>query len=88
MVVVDGSTLPISVNVNDIETYLFDRSKNKKGYNAFHLHASYDLLEHTYDDIILLKTSKTYLKASCLILLLCCINADAVIPLPEKPKYL
>ena len=53
LVAIDGSTLPISIDVNDIETYLFNCGKNKKGYNAFHLHASYDLLEHTYDDIII-----------------------------------
>ena len=53
MVAVDGSTLPISIDANDIETYSFNRGKNKKGYNAFHLHASYDLLEHTYDDVII-----------------------------------
>lgn len=53
MVAVDGSTLSILVDVNNIETYSFNRGKNKKGYNAFHLHASYDLLEQNYDDIII-----------------------------------
>lgn len=53
MIAVDGSTLSILVDVNNIETYSFNRGKNKKGYNAFHLHASYDLLEQNYDDIII-----------------------------------
>lgn len=53
LIAVDGSTLPIAIDANDIETYSFNRGKNKKGYNAFHLHASYDLLEQNYDDIII-----------------------------------
>ena len=50
---IDGSTLPVSFDINDKETYSLNHGKNEKGYNAFHLHASYDLLEHTYDDIII-----------------------------------
>ena len=53
LIAVDGSTLPISTDISDSETYSLNRGKNEKGYNAFHLHASYDLLEHTYDDIII-----------------------------------
>lgn len=51
LIVVDGSILPISIDINDKETYLFNHSKNEKGYNACYLYVSYDLLEHTYDDI-------------------------------------
>lgn len=50
---IDGSTLPISFDINDKETYSLNHGKHEKGYNAFHLHASYDLLEHTYEDIII-----------------------------------
>lgn len=39
--------------MDDSETYSLNHGKNEKEYNAFHLHASYDLLEHTYDDIII-----------------------------------
>ena len=53
LIAVDGSTLPISIDISDSETYSLNHGKNEKGYNAFHLHASYDLLEHTYDDIII-----------------------------------
>lgn len=52
LIAVDGYTLPISTDINDNETCSMNRGKNKKGYNAFHLHASYDLLEHTYDDVV------------------------------------
>ena len=35
------------------KTHSLNHGKIEKGYNAFHIHASYDLLEHTYDDIII-----------------------------------
>ena len=51
LLAVDGSSIPISYDENDKETYI-DLSPNK-GHNRFHLNAMYDLLEHTYEDIII-----------------------------------
>ena len=48
--------------MGDRETYSLNHGKNEKGYNAFHLHASYDLLEHTYDDIIIEKEKQNIMK--------------------------
>lgn len=53
LMAVDGSSLPISLDIGDKETYSLNHGRDKKGYNAFHLHALYDLLEHTYNDIII-----------------------------------
>ena len=39
LIAVDGSTLPISIDISDSETYSLNHGKNEKGYNAFHLHA-------------------------------------------------
>lgn len=53
---IDGSSIPISHNPNDDETYIKKFNKYGevcKGYNAFHLIASYDLLDHTYDDVVI-----------------------------------
>lgn len=58
MIAIDGSTLPISIDISDSETYSLNHGKNEQGYNAFHLHSSYDLLEHTYDDIIIEREAK------------------------------
>ena len=55
---IDASTLPISYNNSDTETYSFNHGIDKKGFNAFHLNAAYDLLEHTYDDVIIEGESK------------------------------
>ena len=32
------------------KTHSLNHGKIEKGYNAFHIHASYDLLEHTYNE--------------------------------------
>ena len=53
LLAVDGSTLPISYDPDDLETYSQNLGKDRKGHNAFHLHAAYDLLKHTYEDIII-----------------------------------
>lgn len=56
LVAIDGSSLNISHNPKDLDTYLSRTNIMKeslKGYNAFHLTASYDLLEHTYVDLII-----------------------------------
>ena len=51
LLAVDGSPISISYDENDKDTYI-DLSPNK-GHNKFHLNAMYDLLEHTYEDIII-----------------------------------
>lgn len=55
LLAIDGSCLPIRYDINDIETYTYNHAthQNIKGFNAFHLTASYDLLEHTYDDLVI-----------------------------------
>lgn len=53
---IDGSSIPISHDPDDKDTYIkcITRSGSSgKGRNAFHLTASYDLIDHTYDDVII-----------------------------------
>lgn len=52
LLAVDGSTIPIRYDTEDTETYL-DRGDSQKGYNAYHLNVSYDVLEHIYEDCII-----------------------------------
>lgn len=51
LIAVDGCSTPIRTDINDKITFL--DQKNGKGYNAYHINASYDLMEHTYDDVII-----------------------------------
>ena len=51
LLAIDGSSLLISYDKNDYDTYV--PQGNQKGYNLFHINAMYDLLEHTYEDIII-----------------------------------
>lgn len=51
LLAIDGSSIPISYDKNDVDTYM--DLKTIKGHNAFHLNAVYDLIEHTYEDIII-----------------------------------
>lgn len=53
LIAIDGSTIPISFDKLDFETYCANHGTEIKGYNAFHLTAAYDLLEHTFDDVII-----------------------------------
>ena len=53
LLAVDGSELPIDNTIYDRETTLLVKSGHNKPYSAFHLNASYDLLECTYDDLII-----------------------------------
>lgn len=48
LLAVDGSTVRIRDDRNDIETY-----SEKQQFNAYHLNALFDLLEHTYHDFII-----------------------------------
>lgn len=53
LLTIDGSTLPIDNTFSDKETTLLKFNQTDKSYSAFHLNASYDLLECTYDDLII-----------------------------------
>lgn len=50
---IDGSELPIDNTAYDEETTLFRSGGNNKPYSAFHISALYDLLEYTYDDLVI-----------------------------------
>lgn len=53
LLAIDGSTLPIDNTFMDSETTMLKSNHTDKTYSAFHLNASYDLLERTYDDLII-----------------------------------
>ena len=53
LIAIDGSSIPISYDRNDTETLCPAGHEDVKGYNAFHITAAYDLLEHTYDDLVI-----------------------------------
>lgn len=53
LIAIDGSTIPISYDEDDLETYRANHGSNMKGYNAFHLTAAYDLLEHSFGDVVI-----------------------------------
>ena len=50
---IDGSVLPIDNSFMDEETILLKPNQTDKTYSAFRLNASYDLLECTYDDLLI-----------------------------------
>lgn len=52
LIAIDGSELPIDNTVFDKDTTLFGKG-DFKPYSAFHLNPSYDLLECTFDDLII-----------------------------------
>ena len=45
----DGSDVNICRNPDDEETFIHE---GNKGYNAIHINALYDLLNHTYHDVV------------------------------------
>jgi hypothetical protein len=56
LLAVDGSSIPISHDPQDLDTYMKHISKHHvsaRGHNAFHLNAVYDVLEHTYEDVVI-----------------------------------
>lgn len=53
LLAIDGSVLPIDNTIPDKETTMLKFNQSDKTYSAFHLNASYDLLECTYDDLII-----------------------------------
>ena len=57
LLAIDGSELPIDNSIYDKETRVLRTGGTNKPYSAFHINASYDLLERSYDDLIILITS-------------------------------
>lgn len=53
LLAVDGSTLPITSEIKDKKTTIQKVNNSDKPFSAFHLNTSYDILEYTYDDIVL-----------------------------------
>ncbi|MBC6013453.1 IS4/IS5 family transposase, partial [Holdemanella sp. L34] len=53
LLAVDGSVLPISSVIKDTKTTFYKANNSNKPFSAYHLNTSYDLLECTYDDIVL-----------------------------------
>lgn len=53
LLAIDGSVLPISNAIKDNRTTLYTVNNSDKAFSAYHLNTSNDLLEGTYDDIIL-----------------------------------
>ena len=53
LLAIDGSELPIDNTIFDDETTELRHGTLAKPYSAYHLNASYDLWERTYDDIII-----------------------------------
>lgn len=51
LLAIDGSSLLISYDKNDNKTFV--NQGDKKGYNLLHINAMYDLLENTYENIII-----------------------------------
>lgn len=53
LLAVDGSTLPITSEIKDNKATIQKANNSDKPFSAFHLNTSYDILEYTYDDIVL-----------------------------------
>lgn len=53
LLVVDSSTLPITSKIKDKKTTIQNANNSDKPFSAFYLNTSYDVLEYTYDDVIL-----------------------------------
>ena len=53
LLAIDGSELPIDNSIYDDDTTLLRSGGFNKPYSAFHINASYDLLECTYDDLVI-----------------------------------
>lgn len=53
LLAIDGTVLPIDNSFADEETTIQKINNSDKTFSAFHLNASYDLLECTYDDLVI-----------------------------------
>lgn len=58
LLAVDGSEHPIDNTFQDNDTTIRNCNQSGKSYSVFHLNASYDLLECTYDDLIIYGQAK------------------------------
>ncbi|QAA34455.1 IS4 family transposase [Clostridium manihotivorum] len=54
LLAVDGSDIHIPTNKNDLDS-LYEFKDSRKPYNLLHLNALYDLNQHTYEDVIVLR---------------------------------
>lgn len=61
LVAADGSDADIYRNPNDGETFIHE---GEKGYNAIHINACYDLLNHTYVDVLFQGKKKLHERAA------------------------
>lgn len=53
LLAVDGSVLPISNEHSDDDTTIVKINQTNKPFSAYHLNTSYDILEKTFDDILI-----------------------------------
>lgn len=53
LLAIDGSVLPISNAIQDKETTVMKQNQTDVPFSAYHINTSYDLLEHTYDDVLI-----------------------------------
>lgn len=53
LLAVDGSKLLITSKIRDKNTTIQNANNSDKPFSAYHLNTSYDILEYTYDDVIL-----------------------------------
>ena len=53
LLAIDGSVLPISNAIQDKETTVIKQNQTDVPFSAYHINTSYDLLEHTYDDVLI-----------------------------------
>ena len=61
LIAADGSDADICRNPNDAETFIHE---GEKGYNAVHINACYDLLNHTYTDVLFQGKKKLHERAA------------------------
>lgn len=53
LIAVDGTVLPIRNEFKDEKTTIMNGNQSNIPFSAFHINTSYDLLEHTYEDVII-----------------------------------
>lgn len=53
LLAIDGSELQIDNTIPDKETTILKLNKSNKTYSAYHLNACYDLLEYTYENLVI-----------------------------------
>ena len=53
LLAIDGSVLPISSEIRDSQTTIPKANNSDRPFSAYHINTSYDLLERTYENVIL-----------------------------------